>query len=227
MLPRSASWPGRVRPPSGTNQPPGAAHPATLSVPALPSPRVPPTGSLCVDLANGPRSLTRQGSQTAGSPCGVASRCTSGCPGKYPLWRTPSVRAVPTTGSTALAGRPGVYGLRFGGLQQPRPRRTLSQKNGRLVVVMNPVVRLPVAACRDLNALATRTLAGQAFIGWRFRPDLRADGDLGGVCPETHHVADRLLPLKQMARHPLDPPSTLPMRRPAERWFGGYRPAKT
>ena len=32
----------------------------------------------------------------------------------------------------------------------------------------------------------------------------------------AHHVEDRLLPLKQTVRHPLDPPSTLLMRRPEE-----------
>jgi hypothetical protein len=32
----------------------------------------------------------------------------------------------------------------------------------------------------------------------------------------SHHVEDRLLPLKQTAHHPLDPPSTLLMRRPNE-----------
>jgi hypothetical protein len=38
----------------------------------------------------------------------------------------------------------------------------------------------------------------------------------GSPTPITHHVEDRLLPLKQTVRHPLDPPSTLLVRRPSE-----------
>jgi hypothetical protein len=38
----------------------------------------------------------------------------------------------------------------------------------------------------------------------------------GAPSPKPINVPDRLLPLKQTVRHPLDPPSTLLVRKPAE-----------
>jgi hypothetical protein len=48
-----------------------------------------------------------------------------------------------------------------------------------------------------------------AGISVRIRGRMR---DFGGVYPETHHVEDRLLPLKQTVRHPLDPMFLLRLR---------------
>ena len=45
-------------------------------------------------------------------------------------------------------------------------------------------------------------------------------GHFGGVCQETHHVEDCLLPLKQTVRHPFQPPTRLHVDRPGTQAAG-------
>ena len=82
------------------------------------------------------RVLVRRPSEWAMEP--TASRWTSGCPGKYPFSDYYGYGPSPPKDR-----RPRQQGLVFRGFvsegfRQPRPRRTLSKENGRLVVVMNP-----------------------------------------------------------------------------------------
>ena len=49
------------------------------------------------------------------------------------------------------------------------------------------------------------------------------NADFEWFCLQAHHVEDRLLPLKQTVRHPLDPRTTLLVRTPKRRWTGASR----